>query len=315
MTATHEQNSTLPTGAVLYFSLALAFRQRASVLIDRSIEEPRCARRCSRTEARSRVRRTCPSAGFRGPPGDSRDGEPQLFPLLLRLLQRRRRVALQPGKGRTILGWQLGQASLSRMPARSLAFCQCCKAELPPMLALALHHGQPSSTSATSWHRSPPDAGPVEQEQPAATSKPCRPRSRGAEVLGHLGSRHFLITTFCNAATSDAAFGPSVTSCRADLTSWWLGTEMTSVEVTSRCAGGALGDAPVGVSGDDECLRCQRTLVSSRTNCSTRSFSASTRPGSAHWAEPGSQRTSRNIERARPRRTAHRSRRNCSRCP
>src|SRR5262249_26547453 len=122
-------------------------------------------------------------------------------------------------------------------------------------------------------------------------------------------------TTFCSAATSEAAFGPNVSSCGADLTSWRLGADMTAVEATSRCAGGALCDAPVGVSGDEEYLRCQRTLVSSLTNCSKRSFSASTRPGSAHWAEPGSQRTSRNIERARPRRTANRSRRNCSRCP
>src|SRR5262249_18510435 len=122
-------------------------------------------------------------------------------------------------------------------------------------------------------------------------------------------------TASCSAATSEAAFGPSVTSCGVDLTSWRLGADMTAVEATSRCAGHALGDAPVGVSGDEEYLRCQRTLVSSLRNYSKHSFGASTRPGSAHWAEPGSQQTSRNIERARPRRTAHRSRRNCSRCP
>jgi hypothetical protein len=61
-----------------------------------------------------------------------------------------------------------------------------------PMIALALHHVQPSSTSASNWHRSPPDAGPVEQEQPATTTtKPRRPRSRWAEAQGHLGSGRF----------------------------------------------------------------------------------------------------------------------------
>src|SRR5262245_28376721 len=102
-------------------------------------------------------------------------------------------------------------------------------------------------------------------------------RGAGSPRLGTLPT-----TTFCSVATSEAAFGPSLTSCGADLTSWRLGTEMTAVEATSRCAGGALCDAPVGVSGDGEYLRCQRTLVSSLTNCSKRSFSASTRPGSAH---------------------------------
>src|SRR5262245_19948226 len=80
-----------------------------------------------------------------------------------------------------------------------------------------------------------------------------------------------------------------VTSCGADLTSWRPGADMTAVEATSRCAAGALSHAPVGVSGGEEYLRCQRTLVSSLTNCSKHSFSASTRPVSARWAEPGSQ--------------------------
>jgi hypothetical protein len=73
----------------------------------------------------------------------------------------------------------------------SLSFCQCCEAD-PPMIALALHHVQPSRTSPSRWHRSPPDAGPVEPGQPATTTtKPCRPRSRWAEALGHLGSDRF----------------------------------------------------------------------------------------------------------------------------
>jgi hypothetical protein len=86
--------------------------------------------------------------------------------------------------------------NFDRRPCRGCRPGRCPSASAarpnPRMIALTLHHSQPSSTSASSWHWSPPDAGPVEQEQPATTmTKPCRPHSRWVEALGHLGSGRF----------------------------------------------------------------------------------------------------------------------------